>query len=153
MVVRDSPLVCARIGDGEWTVECGNAECGVVLADVAWVDIDHNMASNAAEASGVPLDLGRLPAPHLRRYRMCVMFPFEWQFDEGGKVWRAEGSQVHRRGDQVGATKRIVRGAWSVGELTQMGVPPLVLVCPACGEAQTVAPLRRKNTPDPSLIA
>lgn len=153
MIVKASSLISALIGDGEWTVECGNAECGAVLADLAWVDIDYNMALNAAEASGVPIDLSRLPAPHLRRYRMCVMFPFEWQFDDGAKVWRTEGIQIHRRGDQVGASKRIVRGAWSVGELSQMGVPPLTLACPACGEAQTVPPLRRKNTPDPALIA
>ena len=83
---------------------------------------------------------------------MCVMFPFEWQFDETAKAWRAEGSQVHRRAEHVSPSSRIVRGVWSVAELTQMGVPPLVLACSQCGETQTLAANRRKNTPDPSLI-
>lgn len=150
MSVQQVPSTQTRISDSEWTIECGEPACRTVLADVAWVDIDHNMAANRSEATGSPLLLDRLRPAHLRRYRMCVMLPFRWQFDQAKQSWSAEGPRSDRA-SKARTDMRVVRGAWN-SELGQLGSPPFVLVCAACGTRQTVAPQRRTGTPDFALL-
>ncbi len=151
MTTELQPVAQTKLSDDEWSIECGAAGCVTVLAGVAWVDIDYNMAENAADATGSPVLLSQLRADYLRRYRMCVMLPFDWQFDRISQVWRTDAPHSSQGFPRVRAERRIVRGPWN-NELGQMGVPPIVLVCFACGTRQAVTPVRRKGTPDIALL-
>lgn len=152
MSVQQVPSTRARLSDSEWTIECGEPACRANLADVAWVDIDYNMAANRSELTGSPLQLDRLRPAHLRRYRLCVMLPYHWQFDRAERSWSAEGPRTDRSPAKVRADVRIVRGGWSP-ELGQPGTPPFVLICAACGSRQTAEALRRTGLPDLALLS
>lgn len=139
--------VLARLTADEWTLQCGAEGCETALADVAWIDINYNMATNVAESQGSAPDLADLPAPHLRRYRMGVMFPFDWKWTKESRTWELEGARPVDTGRQVPKSTRVVRGNWSTGELGQLGAPPFLVRCWNCGQLQSVGPLRRKGTP------
>lgn len=146
-VPADNLETLARLGSGEWTIECGQPECGTILADAAWIDINFNMALNSADAGGATADLSGLPPPHLRRYRLGVMFPFDWIWSDAAQTWQVEGARAEHRAAIVSESTRTVRGTWSVASLGQLGVPPFKLLCFGCHTLQTVSPLRRKGTP------
>lgn len=143
----EQPPFLARLTPDEWALQCGADGCETVLAEVAWIDINYNMATNVAESQGSAPDLGDLPAPHLRRYRMGVMFPFDWKWTKESRTWELEGARPVESGRQVSNASRVVRGNWSTGELGQLGAPPFFVRCWDCGELQSVPPLRRKGTP------
>lgn len=144
----DAPVMIL-LGPDEWSVLCGTPGCETTLADVAWIDINYNMATNVAESQGSAPSLMDLPPPHLRRYRLGVMFPFEWKFTKETNTWELEGTRPAERGAPVGKSLRVVRGNWNTAELGQLGSPPLLLRCWECGTIQGVAPLRRKGSPSP----
>ena len=143
----DHPPSFARLSPDEWTLQCGGEGCETILADVAWIDINYNMATNVAESQGSAPDLADLPAPHLRRYRMGVMFPFDWNWAKESRTWELEGARPIDRARQIPKSSRVVRGNWSTGELGQLGAPPFFVRCWNCGEIQPVPPVRRKGTP------
>ncbi len=141
------PPLLARLATDEWALQCGAEGCETILADVAWIDINYNMATNVAESQGSAPDLADLPAPHLRRYRMGAMFPFDWKWTKESRTWELEGARPIDSGRQISKSSRVVRGNWSTGELGQLGAPPFFVRCWNCGELQSVAPARRKGTP------
>lgn len=143
----DRPPLLARLTPDEWALQCGADGCETILADVAWIDINFNMATNVAESQGSAPDLADLPAPHLRRYRMGVMFPFDWKWTKESRTWALEGARPIDSGRQISKSSRVIRGNWSTGELGQLGAPPFVLRCWNCGESLSVPPVRRKGTP------
>ena len=137
-----------QLGPDEWTIQCGQPDCGTTLADVAWIDINFNMAVNGAEAEGgSAATFANLPAPHLRRYRLAVMFPLDWVWSKTPNIWQVDLARTNWRYSPAGGSNRTVRGGWSVAELGRMGSPPLAIVCFACGTLQTVPAERRKGTP------
>lgn len=138
--------ITSRLTPDGWALACGAPGCDTVLADVAWIDINYNMATNVAESQASPPDLFDLPAPHLRRYRLGVMFPFDWTWSSDLKLWQLEGSRPADR-RPVARSLRIIRGNWNTAELGQLGAPPFTIRCWACGTLQEVAPYRRKGTP------
>jgi hypothetical protein len=138
----------ARLSQNEWTIECGATGCATSLADVAWVDINFNIATNAPENASLPAPLEELPAPHLRRYRMAVMFPPEWVWKRGSKRWVCEDGTPSRRRRTL-PSERVVRGSWSTSQLGQQGVPPFDIVCFNCGAVQVVEAERRTGVPEP----
>lgn len=146
-VPADSPKTLARLSSSEWTIECGQPQCGTILADAAWIDINFNMALNGADAGGAAADLSNLPSPHLRRYRLGVMFPFDWIWSESTQTWQVEGARAEHRTSSVIESTRVVRGNWSISTLGQLGAPPFRILCFGCHTLQTVSPLRRKGTP------
>jgi hypothetical protein len=85
--------ITSRLTPDGWALACGAPGCEIVLADVAWIDINYNMATNIAESQASPPDLFDLPAPHLRRYRLGVMFPFDWTWSSDLKLWSLEGTR------------------------------------------------------------
>jgi hypothetical protein len=141
-----SPASIARLTPDEWSLQCATEDCETIIADVAWIDINYNMATNVAESQGSAPDLADLPAPHLRRYRMGVMFPFDWKWSKESKIWELEGSRPTDFG-RLSRASRVVRGNWSTGELGQLGAPPFFVRCWNCGALQSILPLRRKGTP------
>lgn len=143
-----------QLSPSGWTIECGQPRCGIPLADVAWIDINFNMALNSAESDGSLVDIYSLPPAHLRRYRLGVMFPFDWVWSETAHTWQVVGGRsAHQSGDVTEST-RIVRGSWSTASLSQFGLPPFKIVCFGCGFLQTVRPERRKGTPAiPKVVA
>lgn len=147
--VNEQTTVNALVGADEWTIECGRLACGATLADVAWIDIHFNMATNGAEAQSRAISLGDLPAPHFRRYRLGVMFPFGWKWSKESNIWEREGSATPDQGSTVPKPSRVVRGGWNTAELGQQGVPPFAIRCPSCGTEQMVGAHRRKGTPSP----
>jgi hypothetical protein len=144
----DSTSVNALVSADEWMLECGRVACRATLADVAWVDINFNMAANGAEALNGALSLSDLPAPQFRRYRLAVMFPFDWRWSENGNLWLSENAAAASR-PKAGYSERVVRGGWNAAVLGQMGTPPFFTRCPACDTIQTVGSHRRKGTPAP----
>jgi hypothetical protein len=138
--------ITSRLTPDGWALACGAPGCEIVLADVAWIDINYNMATNIAESQASPPDLFDLPAPHLRRYRLGVMFPFDWTWSSDLKLWSLEGTRPAGR-RPVARSLRIVRGNWNTAELGQLGAPPFTIRCWGCGTLQDVAPYRRKGTP------
>lgn len=140
--------VRSRLNTSAWVIECGLPGCGHALADIAWVDINFNIATNAPVNVSQNESFGELPAPHLRRYRMAVMFSEEWTWRRGSRQWTCEGGKSLRR-RRVPPASRVVRGSWSVAELGQQGVPPFDLVCPRCGSVQFVEAERRTGVPGP----
>lgn len=123
--------------------------CDTLLAGVAWIDINFNMAANGAEGSGGALSFAELPPRHLRRYRLAAEFPFEWKWSAESNLWELEGSHGPDLSSFVAKSARVVRGGWSTAELGQMGAPPFVIRCPGCDTVQTVRAHRRKGTPSP----
>lgn len=140
------PALIARLTSDEWALQCATEGCETIIADVAWIDINYNMATNVAESQGSAPNLADLPAPHLRRYRMGVMFPFDWKWSKDSKLWELEGSRPTDFG-RLPRSSRVVRGNWSTGELGQLGAPPFFVRCWGCGAMHSVLPLRRKGTP------
>ena len=146
-MIIESLEFSARLSPDEWTIECGQPQCGTVLADVAWIDINFNMAMNSGEAGRSMTPFAALPPPHLRRYRLGVMFPFDWSWSAATKTWQVEGARASRRSFPVSESTRTVRGNWSVADLGQLGSPPFRILCFGCGSLQTVPAQRRKGTP------
>jgi hypothetical protein len=145
----EGTMVNALVSSDEWMIECGRLSCDTLLAGVAWIDINFNMATNGAEGQGGALPFAELPPPHLRRYRLAVMFPFEWKWSAESNLWELDGSHVPDSASSVAKSARVVRGGWSTAELGQMGSPPFVIRCPGCATVQTVGAHRRKGTPSP----
>lgn len=143
----EHPPLLARLTPDEWSLQCGAEGCETILADVAWIDINYNMATNVAESQGSAPDLADLPAPHLRRYRMGVMFPFDWKWAKESRTWELEGARPADTGRHISKSSRVVRGNWSTAELGQLGAPPFFVRCWNCGALQAVPPMRRKGTP------
>ncbi len=148
----EDTAITSRLTPDGWSLACGAPGCETVLADVAWIDINYNMATNVAESQASAPNLVDLPAPHLRRYRLGVMFPFDWTWSAELKRWELEGARPadHR---PVARALRIVRGNWNTAELGQLGAPPFAIRCWACGTLQDVEPYRRKGTPPLSATA
>lgn len=143
----DQPPSLARLTPDQWGLQCGAEGCETILADIAWIDINYNMATNVAESQGSAPDLADLPAPHLRRYRMGVMFPFDWKWTKESRTWELEGARPIDSGRPISKSSRVVRGNWTTGELGQLGAPPFLVRCWNCGALQSVPPVRRKGTP------
>jgi hypothetical protein len=137
----------ALVSADEWAIECGIVSCSSTIADVAWIDINFNMAMNSSEIWTDDLSVADLPAPQFRRYRLGVMFPSAWSFREESNHWFAE----HRAAADalVPWSSRVVRGGWNPAELGQLGAPPFTVECPECKTLQAVGSHRRKGTPRP----
>jgi hypothetical protein len=148
----EDTAITSRLTPDGWALTCGAPGCDTILAGVAWIDINYNMATNVAESQASAPNLLELPAPHLRRYRLGVMFPFDWKWFEETRTWQLEGTRPteHR---PVARVMRIIRGNWNTAELGQLGAPPFFVRCWACGTLQQVAPYRRKGTPPLTSIA
>lgn len=151
-VDEGGPAIICRVTPDGWAIACGADGCETVLADVAWIDINYNMATNVVESQASAPDLLDLPAPHLRRYRLGVMFPFDWTWSSDLKMWQLEGARPADR-RTIARSLRIVRGNWNTAELGQLGAPPFTIRCWACGTLQEVAPYRRKGTPPLAAVS
>jgi hypothetical protein len=137
----------ALVSADEWSLECGRLECGARLADVAWIDINFNMAANNSVIGHGSLAFDELPSPQFRRYRLGVMFGPAWQVEED--LWSCRDALTESERPPVPWSARVVRGSWNGAELGQQGLPPFTIECPECRTVQSVSAHRRKGTPRP----